>query len=322
MSYLQRLLDAAPAPLSVLPANTVPSPIVAMDQRLAQFPDLLDPFAPVAAPQGPTEPVAEAPRETVRETPLPGPPQVADPAASGPMIDPVAPESAPVPSPLLLSAEPLVAPTAPHAQPATADEPGIGNPANAVQPAASPAPASPETSVPLMPAKTAREPTPPPTVDHPAPIQPAIPAAWPISDSDFRPEGEPEPAPVPPPPAQPAEIPVRAQPESTPPAAPAAQPVPADPLQITIEAQPLEPPADLAPSPLSGVPETAAPTPQPEAPAPTATTVETRTVERVVEQQSAPAPTLHPMTAAAASVIGPITIGRAGPREMRALGWG
>ena len=162
------------------------------------------------------------------------------------------------------------------------------------------------------------------------PLAGPAPGAWPIPQSDFRPEGSVEPARPQDLPAPPVPMAEPGQPEAERAAQPVdVRPQPQQPPQTAAAvlqpgvATALQPPADLAPSPLTGVPEKPAAAPQPQA-ATTGTTAqpETKVVERVVEQAPAPAPTPHPMTAAAASVIGPITLGTPGPRERRARGWG
>ncbi|MEO1612454.1 MAG: hypothetical protein AAFU55_08920, partial [Pseudomonadota bacterium] len=81
--------------------------------------------------------------------------------------------------------------------------------------------------------------------------------------------------------------------------------------------EPATPAADLRASPLAVV-DDAATSAEPKVAVEPQTTVEReiRTVERIVERE--PAPTPPPMTAAEASIIGPISIGRIGPREARA----
>ncbi len=314
MSYLQRLLDAAPAVLSIAPGNASPSPVVAHDQRLGQFPDLLDQTMPMplveAAPR-PSPPV-DVGRRAAAPLPLPYPG-----AATMPLE-----RDAPAPPP----AEDLAArsaadgpadPDAPDAE-TMSDMRGaeLSRPSPKVPdptPSAPPVPPATETAAPGL----------APYIVQIAASQITVPA-WPIPVTDFRPleEASARPAPedlavprIPPPAPAPAPAPAPEPPSA------GARPGPRQPDPAP--AATLEPPADIAPSPLVGVPETAPAAPQPAPAAARAPSErEVPVVERIVEQLPTPVPATHPMTAADASVIGPISIGAPGPREMRARGWG
>jgi hypothetical protein len=326
MSYLQRLLDAAPAVLSIAPGNAAPSPVVAHDQRLGQFPDLLDrmmpthkaeasprPNPPVDVGRRSTAPAAEhAPKEAAVPLPLP------DPAAATMPLKRDAPAPPPAEDLAIRSAADRPAdPAAPNAE--TMSEMRVVELSKPLPKVHDPTP-----SAPLAPPDTeTAEPGLAQSIVQIAASPITVPA-WPIPETDFRPLEEASARPAPD---------VRAVPQTLPPApAPAPVPAPDTPSAGTrpgprqpapAAAATLEPPADIAPSPLAGVPETAPATSQP-APAAARATQErdVPTVERIVEQQPTPVPATHPMTAAEVSVIGPISIGSPGPREMRARGWG
>jgi hypothetical protein len=283
MGYLQRLIDSAAASAAVTPAGAAPSPIVAADQRLAEFPGLLDPFLPdsaapdrpqaaAPAPQAPVPPLRQPAAPAVQPIPpvasVPSSPREADAPEPRPVPPRPAPESASPPvHPLqrLVEADPLPPPA----------------PRRSARPAPQPAPAAeaaPRDTSALLP-----PPAPPPSgrsaPDAPAapPLRSArVPAAWPIDATAFRPADAPQPATV----------------------APEPRPRPA--------ASAATPPAE-SPSPLAGpvmAPAAGAPRLQP--PAPEREVVER--VERIIErvrEVPAPAPP-RPMTAAEMSVIGPL----------------
>lgn len=320
MSYLQRLLDASSAVLSIAPGNAAPSPIVAHDQRLGQFPDLLDPMMPTHEadptphPNPPQDvvrpPTAQAAEHAPREVAVPRP--VPDPAPAAASLK----RDAPAPLP----AKDLAARSAPERPSDPADPNTEAMPEMRVVELSQPSLHVPDptpSAPPVPPDTAAPAPEPPPYVVEIAASPIHVPG-WPIPETDFRPLEETSAPPLPE---------LRAVPQTPPPSpapvAPSAGARPGARQPAPAAAATLEPPADIAPSPLAGVPENApaAPLPAP-APARAASERDVPTVERIVEQQPTPVPASHPMTATEASVIGPISIGSPGPREMRARGWG
>lgn len=326
MSYLQRLLDAAPSVLSMTPGNAAPSPVFAHDQRLGQFPDLLD--QPLPTQQAEASPPPSPPVEVNRMSPPPAA-ELAPTVAAAPL---------PFPDSDVITLPRNGATPAPPPAEAWATAPATDRPADPAAPrseamAGMPVVQSSRTlSHPEEPTPFARplfavtEAAAPGLASHLLPISASpIPVpAWPIADADFRPledastRSDPEDP--------------RGLPQTLPPAPATARPL--APVTPSPGARPgehqsapapvvtLEAPADIAPSPLAGVPQAASPAPQP-APAAARSTEQrdAQTVERRVEQLPTPVSTTLPMTAAEVSVIGPIRIGSPGLREIRARGW-
>lgn len=316
MSYLQRLLDAAPAPGAgpLVPGVGVTSPVVAADQRLDIFPGLSTPLgvSPVVE-DGPARrdapgPKAEAPR----------PPHAAPQAAQAPAAEPSGADdvhdkaatprpSKPVPEAGALPVEPPMSPWQRIVEADPLPGPGASRPDTGDDSDPRPEPAMPRQGeeVPRIVERIIRAPSDPPAAPdaarlspQPAPAQPVrwdgSPAPWPIRSEAFRPIDAPDPQmePQPGPP-----------PDSTPVASP-----------VVRTAEPAAPPRDSGPSPLSTVPEDAARAVPPATAAPRPER-EIHTVEHVVEHRPDPAPPAR-MTAADASVIGPIRTRRRGPREL------
>lgn len=327
MSYLQRLLDAAPSVLSIAPGNAAPSPVVAHDQRLGQFPHLMDQLMPAQQPEHsppPPPPVHVGRRSTPAAAELA--PTVA--AAPLPFPDPAAttlPRNRATPSPP--PAQDLATASATDRP---ADPAAPSTEAMAVMPVVegSSALSHPQDPTPFArPLSAVTEAAAPGLAAHLVHISasPFTVPAWPIADTDFRPLEDASTRSDPDDP--------RGLPQTLPPAPATARPL--APVTPSPGARPgehqtapapvvsLKAPADIAPSPLAGVPETVAPAPQP-APAAARSTEQrdVQTVERRVEQLPTPVSTTQPMTAAEVSVIGPIRIGSPGLREMRARGWG
>lgn len=325
MSYLQRLLNAAPSVLSIAPGNAAPSPVVAHDQRLGQFPDLLD--QPLPTQQAELSPQPTPPVEVNRRSP---PPAAERAPTAGVALSPL-------PDPAVTTLPRNRATPAPPPAEAWPTAPATDHPADPAAPrpeamAAMPLIASssalshpPDSTSPARPLSAVKEAAEPGLATHPVPI-PALPfpvPAWPIADADFRPLED-------------TATPSHSHPDKpsgpsqtlppAPPPAPMTPPPGARPNELQTAPAPavsLEAPADLAPSPLASGPETTAPPPQPpQAAARFSEQRDVQIVERRVEQLPAPVSTPQPMTAAEVSVIGPIRIGSPGLREMRARGWG
>ncbi|MEP1610424.1 MAG: hypothetical protein ABJL72_00710 [Roseobacter sp.] len=318
MSYLQRLLDAGPS-ISVTPGNVFSSPLAVQDQRLGEFPTIIDPFLPspvqeTDAPRpavGPEQDTAlplEQSKDTGSET---SPPKLSNVApepvrvrADTPPLDPMKTENT-----LEWSPEPPVRPK-PEERLLNLRE----------------KPAEPDVTSTTVLSSHPR----PETIDSlPQTVEPAAPSPglWPISKADFQPLETPASVPPqertpaadhPPAPLNPS---VGIEPVQTPSVEQART---ADgPLVPQPSVPPITPAVDTSPSPLTGVPEmmTLVPEPAASAPAPNAKP-QVRTVERVVETVPKTDATPPAMTAASASVIGPISIGGMGLRERRARGWG
>jgi hypothetical protein len=322
VSYLQRLLDAAPA-VSVAPGDVAPSPIMAQDQRLAEFPGLLDPF--LAPPQQDRVPApAAGPRVGAEASQAPAPDilQHAEPRQPpDPAPAPIAPDPLPEPVPLPArpdadAPEPIPELGLPKAGPTLVPTREPGESADRV-----------ETPAPEPEQRVVTEPVESHTADAPNAADTPVPdillrPLWPIPKADFRPLEAPEPA------TQVLSEAVsgpRVAPVSPEQAAPDAEPAmvraPMEPA-VALEpaptkARPVEPALDVAPSPLTGVLETATLGQPEDATTETVREREVHTVERVIEK-APPTPAPLPMTAEAASVVGPISIGRVGPRERRA----
>lgn len=324
MSYLQRLLDAAPAVLSIAPGNASPSPVVAHDQRLGQFPDLLDRMMPthlaedlhrlnppVDVGRRSTAPAAEhAPTEAAAPLPLPDPAAVAMPLKRDEPAPPQAEELA-----FSSAADRPADPAAPDAE--TMSEMRAVDRSSPMPKIPDPTPSAP----PVPPDTEAAESGLAPYILQ-IPASPITVPAWPIPEADFRPLEEVSPGPAPDVGAVPRTLPPAPAPAPAP-VPPSAEVPPGQRRPAPAAAASLEPPADIAPSPLAGVPETAPAAPHPlPAAAQAASERGVPIVERIVEQLPTPIPATHPMTAAEVSVIGPISIGSPGPREMRARGWG
>jgi hypothetical protein len=308
MSYLQRLLDAAPAPGAspLVPAGGATSPVVGADQRLDIFPGLSTPLGvpPVAEDSAPRRdppgPAAEAP----------GPPHPAPQAADAPAVDPpradaVSDNATPPPAPEQTreqGAMPVEPPMSPWQRIVEADPlPGPGapgsDPAHDRDPRAAPAMPRQGEEVRQVIEQIIRASADPPAAaerahmpPHATPAEPVHadgrPAPWPIGVEDFRPLDAPDP-----------------QADGAPFATPVAR-----------AAAPAAPPRDIGPSPLSTVPETVTRA-GPPASAPPPPEREIHTVEHIVARGPDPAPPAR-MTAADASVIGPIRARRRGPREL------
>ena len=137
---------------------------------------------------------------------------------------------------------------------------------------------------------------------HSAPAEPVppddSPAPWPIGVEAFRPLDAPEP-------------PRDAAPGTAHVAPPGTSSVKSP---VTRAAEPAAPPRDIGPSPLATVSEDVARAVPPATTAPRQAR-EIHTVEHIVERGPDPAPPAR-MTAADASVIGPIRARRRGPREL------
>lgn len=310
MSYLQRLLDAAPAQGvgRLIPAGGATSPVVGADQRLDIFLDFSTAFGP-PPDVGDSAPRRDAPGPTA--DPVPHTPR---PAPHGPAADPPqahdAPESVGTPpasepdrkdgamrieppiSPWqrIVEADPLTGTGAPEGDPARGSdprtEPAMPRQTEEVRQVieriirADPAPPAAQGAVLMPPHSAPAEPVPPD--DSPAP--------WPIGVEAFRPLDAPEP-----------------QRDAAPGTAHGTSPV-------TRAAEPAAPPRDIGPSPLATVSEDMARA------VPPATTAlrqarDIHTVEHIVERAPDPARPAR-MTAADASVIGPIRARRRGPREL------
>ena len=321
MSYLQRLLDAAPAVLSIAPGNAPPSPVVAHDQRLAQFPDLLDRMMPThlaeASPRlnppvdvgrRSTAPAAEhAPTEAAAPWPLPDPAAAAMPLKRDEPAPPPAEDLA-----FSSAADRPADPAAPEAE--TMSEMRVVELSSPLPEIPDPNPSAPAVHPDTEAAESGRAPY---IVQIPA--SPLTLPAWPIPEADFRPlEEEVSSPPAPDVGAVPQGLPPAPAPAPAP-VTPSAEGRPGQPRPAPAAAASLEPPADIAPSPLAGVPETAPAAPHP---LPAAAQATSQRDVPIVEQLPTPVPATHPMTAAEVSVIGPISIGSSGPREMRARGWG
>lgn len=323
MSYLQRLLNAAPSVLSIAPGNAAPSPVVAHDQRLGQFPDLLD--QPLPTQQAELSPQPTPPVEVNRRSP---PPAAERAPTAGVALSPL-------PDPAVTTLPRNRATPAPPPAEAWPTAPATDHPADPAAPrpeamAAMPLIASssalshpPDSTSPARPLSAVKEAAEPGLATHLVPI-PALPfpvPAWPIADADFRPLEDTATPSHPDKPSGPSQTLPPA-----PPPAPMTPPPGARPNELQTAPAPavsLEAPADLAPSPLASGPETTAPPPQPpQAAARFSEQRDVQIVERRVEQLPAPVSTPQPMTAAEVSVIGPIRIGSPGLREMRARGWG
>lgn len=311
MSYLQRLLDAAPAgvrvPPSLTPAGGAPSPVAAADQRLDLFPGLDTAFGRSLDETEEGQPERRSlrhrpPQDTQarRRRNAPADDASSDRSAEArPTLERVAPRSDDPPSSAwqrIVEADPLPDPGTGSARPPQAGAEPLPEirteslaPAQVSEPlresptppqnASDPQPATPRVQEQVMPAGPAR----------PEPAMPGD-SPWPIRVDAFRPIKAPE--------AHHADA--------------SARPPPLEPRS----AIPAEPSEDAAPSPLSGVPEE----PVPHGPAAPQATVaaaeqEVRVVERIREVAVDPAPPPR-MTAVEASVIGPLATRQRGPREL------
>lgn len=332
MNYIQRLFDSAAPALAASNAPIAPravanSPIMAADPRLGIFPGLVDPFNP--QPKMDPPPQSNSPVHSDPPAPSRGnghsdliPLQHRDAPQTTPTFDiPKSKPQHPVPS---LSSAPIGRETAPstpinplqrlvESDPLPRPETTAPTRADPAQTAASVA-VSAAVSAATSAAISAAGPLPTSPPNSPAPItgrSPAEPPApWPLAEraianptaitvDQFSPH-LPDTASTP---DQPAGAPVA-------PMSQAAQPQAAEPQAALAPADPAQPSPAHAPSPFARTPDLPAPMQQAHnnpAPPPE------RIIERIREVPVAPAPAPKPMTAAAQSVIGPLS--------QRSFGW-
>lgn len=325
MNYIQRLFDSAAPPMAasnmpVAPSTVANSPVMSADQRLGIFPGLVDPFSPQPAMDVPPQT-----QDTARaHVPAPQRRNIAsDPAASQrPTNAPVIPTTheSPTSTPQNMSphAETQLntAPATPinplqrlaEMDPLPSTEAGHAarqTPAETTPAMVSPLPASPhEMPVPI--ADASRNPAVQPTAPIPLPsAQLVIPNPTAITPDQFSPR-------LPDTGSAPAK-PVSVQESPLPPVAhPEARPIHATPEPP----EPIQPSATQAPSPFARTPDLPPPPPVQHVQSDPTKTPE-RIIERIQEVPVAPAPPPKPMTAAAQSVIGPLSQRRSGwqPRQ-------
>lgn len=316
MNYIQRLFDAAapPAghllvpPVAATAADNV-SPVLAADQRLGLFPDLVDPLVPM--PDFAPAPVAEVAAA------------VAEPGPRPPGAGPKRAEARPSP--------PSAQPHRPHELVAAASRPPIASESAAGPQTLPPRPAS------ALQRLVESAPLPPPIRRTEAPGGPtAAPVARPLPPTDIAPPSSPEPpssgavaAPAPASAPTPLAAPFRITPdqfqpylpETIPPVRTSGEAPVVPPPTVPPPASPrtLEPAPHEAPSPFARIAQQPLPPALPAA-APSAAerVLPERIIERIREVPIVPPAPPKAMTAAAQSLIGSLSrrgSGRWQPRQ-------
>jgi hypothetical protein len=341
MNYIQRLFDSA-APVTqglstpVAPPTAASSPVVAADQRLGVFPGLVDPFSPVpslpgnnatpdrVAPGAEGPPAGRRSGTTEHAAPPPAEPVPAQQrrdrarqplrSEGGSRISRPAHGLAPSPPPALLQDRPEPGPTSPSPLQRLVESAPLPDRHPAVPPEPKPrtAPPVPDPASPAEPA-TIMETAPQATPEQPAKAEVPVPTPryrnpTEITPDQFKPRAtEASPAP---PTERPAHAPVYA-----------AEPAETSRTEVPAQPEPLQPATDAGPSPFASQPHLPPAPDQHPARDATARPAPERIIERIREVPVSPPAPPKANTAAAQSVIGPLSQRRMGGWQPRQGGF-